>query len=600
MIEIPKPHAIQQEALAALENTRQDGNIAGLIVLATGLGKTWLCAYDSNRSQYHRVLFIAHREEILDQAMATFSRLRPNARLGKYTGTEKDLTADVLFASVQTLGQQRHLALFAPGAFDYIVVDEFHHASAPMYRRLLDHFTPQFLLGLTATPERTDGADLLSLCGGNLVYRRDIPEGIRQGLLCPFRYFGVPDDVDYTNIPWRSNRFDEAALTSAVATQKRAANVLEQYHQRAGKRTIAFCCSQIHADFMAEYFRCCGVRAVAVHSGPSSAPRAASLERLQAGSLDVICTVDMFNEGVDLPAIDTVMMLRPTESRVLWLQQFGRGLRTAPEKPHVTVIDYIGNHRSFLTKPRALFGLGDGFRDIALTLERISSGNHELPPGCEVTYDLDAIDILRSLLPPASDADQIEAFYLDFRQRQGTRPTATECYHEGYNPRVVRRTHDSWLQFVGQMGDLSDNDRLVMQQLGTFLQNLEVTPLTRSYKLLTLLSMLAADRFPGRIGIDELVDGFARQLSRIPALRADTNIAVDDRQALKRLLEQNPINAWVGGRGMTGGPFFVYENGVFATGFDIDDSLKESFTALTRELVDWRLAEYMNRPSSTV
>jgi hypothetical protein len=299
--ETPEPHEVQREALAALRATRAGGNTAGLVVLATGLGKTWLSAFDSDQPQFRRLLFVAHREEILEQAWATYRLIRPQARAGFYNGTEKVPDADVLFASVQTLSRLQHLRNFAPDAFDYIVIDEFHHAVAGTYQRLLDHFTPRFLLGLTATPERMDGGDLLALCQENLVYRCDLADGIRRGLLSPFRYFGVPDEVDYRNIPWRSTRFDEQALTDAVATNSRAANVLEQYRKRAGRRALAFCCSLRHADFMADYFRRQGVRAVAVHSGGSSAARAASLEQLEAGELDVVCAVDMFNEGVDLP-----------------------------------------------------------------------------------------------------------------------------------------------------------------------------------------------------------------------------------------------------------------------------------------------------------
>ena len=166
--------------------------------------------------------------------------------------------------------------------------------------------------------------------------------------------------MDYTNIPWRSTRFDEEALTTAVATQRRAENALEQFRKRGGTRALGFCVSQRHADFMAAFFSERGVRAVAVHSGATSAPRAPSLEQLAAGELDIVFAVDMFNEGVDLPNLDTVMMLRPTESKILWLQQFGRGLRKAAGKERLTVIDYIGNHRVFLLKPQTLFGLAVG------------------------------------------------------------------------------------------------------------------------------------------------------------------------------------------------------------------------------------------------
>jgi len=179
----PDPHEIQQEALTALERTRQEGNRAGLIVLATGLGKSWLSAFDSFRPEYQRILFVAHRDEILGQAMATYRRIRPEASLGKYTGTEKAPDSDVLFASIQTLGRNYHLQQFARDSFHYIVIDEFHHAAAKSYRNLMDYFVPKFLLGLTATPERTDGGDLLALCQENLVYRCDVADGVRRGLL---------------------------------------------------------------------------------------------------------------------------------------------------------------------------------------------------------------------------------------------------------------------------------------------------------------------------------------------------------------------------------------------------------------------------------
>jgi diadenosine tetraphosphate (Ap4A) HIT family hydrolase/HKD family nuclease len=182
--QVPTPHAVQQEALAALAGTRAAGNTAGLVVLATGLGKTWLSAFDSNRPEYRRILFVAHREEILNQSLRTFRAIRPEARLGLYTGQGRDPHADVLFASIQTLGRAAHLERFGREAFDYLVVDEFHHAAAPTYRRLIDYFRPKFLLGLTATPERTDGGDLLALCQENLVYRCDLIEGARRDLLC--------------------------------------------------------------------------------------------------------------------------------------------------------------------------------------------------------------------------------------------------------------------------------------------------------------------------------------------------------------------------------------------------------------------------------
>jgi superfamily II DNA or RNA helicase len=597
--ETPEPHQVQQEALAALQATREIGNTAGLVVLATGLGKTWLSAFDSSQPQFRRLLFVAHREEILDQARATYRLIRPQAKLGFYNGTEKIPDAEVVFASIQTLSRVQHLRNFAADAFDYIVIDEFHHAVAGTYQRLLDHFTPRFLLGLTATPERMDGGDLLALCQENLVYRCDLADGIRRGLLSPFRYFGVPDEVDYRNIPWRSTRFDEQALTDAVATNSRAANVLEQYRKRAGKRTLAFCCSQRHADFTADYFRRERVRAVAVHSGGSSAARATSLEQLEAGKLDVVCAVDMFNEGVDLPLVDTVMMLRPTESPVIWLQQFGRGLRKALGKDRLTVIDYIGNHRSFLLKVRALFNDVASDADIAGILTMASANRFTgLPPGCEVTYDLQAIDILKSLLRIGTGSQLIEAYYRDFRERHGIRPRAVETLHDGYNPRSVHKAHGSWLRFVDSQGDLTAGQKQLPQQATSFLEVLETTPMTKSFKILLLQAMLNHDALPGAIDIGALVQGFARLARRSAVLRAEVGEDLDDSDRLRAYLERNPVSAWVEAQGTKGTAYFAYDGGSFRSTFSVPEDARGDFQELVRERIDWRLVEYLQRGSA--
>jgi superfamily II DNA or RNA helicase len=446
----PEPHSIQLEALAALELSRKNGHRAGLVVLATGLGKTWLAAFDTMRVNAHRILFVAHRDEILNQAMAAFRKVRPDAKLGRYTGAERETDADILFASIQTLGRVGHLRQFTPDHFDYVIVDEFHHAAARTYQNLIEHFSPRFLLGLTATPDRTDGADLLGLCGENLVYECDLFRGIDAERLSAFHYFGVPDDVDYAQIPWRSGQFDPSALDAALATEARAENALEQYRKRAKGPAIGFCCSMRHADYMANYFRAAGLRAVAVHSGQRSAPRASSLIALGRGEIDILFAVDMFNEGVDVPNIGTVLMLRPTESAIIWLQQLGRGLRRVEGKV-LQVIDYIGNHRSFLTKVATLLQAGGGDRSISSKLDDLEAHAFQMPLGCEITYDLKVIDIIRSLLRPKEHAAELEAFYRDFRAKNRRRPSAVEVFRNSHDPRATG--HGSWFDFVRDMGD---------------------------------------------------------------------------------------------------------------------------------------------------
>ena len=364
---------------------------------------------------------------------------------------------------------------------------------------------------------------------------------------------------------------------------------------------MAFCCSQTHADFMASYFRHNGLRAVSVHSGPDSAPRAGSLEKLGKGELDIICSVDMFNEGLDLPEIDTVMMLRPTESRVLWLQQFGRGLRKAAGKQTLNVIDYIGNHRTFLLKPQTLLlemmgGSKLSDMELAHALSLLEKGELDLPPGCEITYDLQAVDILTKLFRKPKKDEALRTFYEDHRALHGSRPTAREAYHEGYAPRAARKSFGSWLGFVRVMGDLGPGQEAAFTANRDFLEGLETTQMTKSYKMLVLQAMLNEDCFPGEITLEQLTQAVARLARRSANLRADISEEIDDLDKLGKLLERNPIDAWCGGKGTGKKAYFRYEEGVFRS-VGVEGGEREAFQELVREIVDWRVGEYLDRKS---
>lgn len=601
-----RPHPIQQRALKALSDTRSKGNRAGLVVMATGLGKTWLAAFDSCSSQsFERVLFVAHREEILDQAMKTFQLIRPDATAGLYDGRDKFPNADLIFASVQTISRQQHLNAFDPNTFDYIVIDEFHHATARTYRKLLDHFTPNFQLGLTATPQRMDGGDLLSLCNGNLVFRCDVADGITSKLLCPFKYFGIADEVNYQEIPWRSSRFSANELTQAVATTKRASHVLEHYHQHAGERTLAFCCTQQHADFMNEFFNAAGIRSAVVHSGEGSAPRTESVEALRRGDIQVLFTVDMFNEGVDIPAIDTVLMLRPTESPIIWMQQLGRGLRVADGKSHLTVLDYIGNHRSFVLKSEALLlnlcelkSEYSGDQSLHDALKRLQSGELEMPPGCKINYDLQAIDLLKGQLKKPKRDDAIKIFYEDFKLQFGQRPTASETFHSGYNPRSVRKAYGSWFGFVQSMGDLTEHESDLLGAHENFLLEIEKTLLTKSFKMLTLLAILQEHQAIAPISIDRLTQRFRDLVTSNASFNGEVPAEIlDDSIKLTIYVISNPVNAWIGGnvKSKKRDSFFEFSDGQFSPRFSVATEHESIFGELLRELVDWRIAEYLAR-----
>ncbi len=373
-----RPTTIQKQALKALVRTRKGRNKAGLVVMATGLGKTYLSSMFAKK--FKRVLFVAHKDEMLTQAEDAFEKVSPERVHSRFDGKHKDLSGQVVFAMVQTL--RNHLRKVKPSDFDLVVVDEFHHSAAASYRKLLKKLKPKFLLGLTATPERTDRQDIFRFCGYNEVFNCSLKESFRRKALAPVRYHGVDDTVDFKPIPWRGSRFDPAIVARAAATKKRAAESLKQWRRLAGERTLAFCCTVTHAQFMHKYFKDKGVASAVVHGKTPHDDRRQALEDLSAGDIEVLFSVDVFNEGVDVPNIDTVLMLRSTESKLIWLQQIGRGLRKAKGKTHLTVIDFIGNHPKFREHLKDVVFYLTGER--VSTPRKIQDKEYKLPPGCDI------------------------------------------------------------------------------------------------------------------------------------------------------------------------------------------------------------------------
>lgn len=565
--------------------------------MATGLGKTWLAAFDTARPQFRRVLFVAHREEILRQSRNVFRQVQPDGDLGLYYGGEKDPTARIVFASVQTLaGRLEH---FAPTDFDYVVIDEFHHAAAMSYRKVIDHFKPQFLLGLTATPDRMDGADLLALCSDNLVYDCGLLEGIRRQELVPFHYWGVPDPVDFEPIPWRNGRFDPAQLARAVETQERAQSALEEWRKHRGQRTLAFCASTSHADFMAEFFGERGVPCAAVHSAASSAPRRETLEELREGALAVVFAVDLFNEGLDAPHVDTVLMLRPTESPIVFLQQLGRGLRTMEGKTRLEVVDFIGNHRSFLLKPRTLLSLGT--RSIPSTtavMAALASGEFGLPAGCAVDYDLEVVEMLKSLVK-VSARPGLEEYCRSHYEEEGARPSAAQAFHAGYNPASVRARHDGWFGFIEHLGLASDAERSVIAHVGDVLNGLEAEPITKSYKLILLRALLHDGALRSGADIRKIAATSRELILGDPRLVRDaTNAELQD-VALAAPLEWEafwrkwPVAAWAGELSGRPGRWFRIAGERLEPRFSVPPELADMFDAMAAEIVEYRLSRYL-------
>jgi superfamily II DNA or RNA helicase/HKD family nuclease len=390
-----RPYPYQTQILEGLESERTvHDRHRNLVVAATGTGKTVVAALDYARLRASlprdRLLFVAHRKEILEQSRRTYREVLADGAFGEmYVQGERPERWEHVFASVQSLAAYG-VDRIPPDHFDVVVVDEFHHAQAPTYRRLLDHVQPQELLGLTATPERGDGVDVREFFDGRTAYELRLWDALSADLLVPFHYFGVADDVDLQAIEWRRGSYDAGALDKVyTGNDARAAKIVRETKDKVTDvrrmRALGFCVSVAHASYMAEVFTRAGIPSLAVSGDTAPADRAGALEKLRTLEVNCLFAADLFNEGLDLPQVDTVLFLRPTQSATIFLQQLGRGLRRAQGKAVLTALDFIGQHRRefrFDVRYRALTGSS------RRGLERdIEQGFPFLPSGSQLVLD---------------------------------------------------------------------------------------------------------------------------------------------------------------------------------------------------------------------
>ncbi|MFJ5152256.1 DUF3427 domain-containing protein [Streptomyces sp. NPDC088353] len=399
----PFPH--QRDMLERLTVERElRGRHRNLLVAATGTGKTVMAALDyrslckESDGSRPRLLFVAHRKEILKQSLRTYREVLDDASFGELLHAGQDPHDwNHVFASVQSLNVQR-LEQLAPDHFDIIVIDEFHHATATTYRRVIDHFTPKELLGLTATPERMDGLNVQDeFFEGRITAEMRLWEALENDLLCPFHYFGIPDGTDLTNLGWQRGTYADQELGNLyTGNHARARIVVKQIRDKVSNpgamRALGFCVTKAHARFMADFFREAGFKAVALDSDSPDDIRARALSELRGGNLQVIFSVDLFNEGLDIPDVDTLLLLRPTNSATVFLQQLGRGLRRTETKPVLTVLDFIGQHRAdfrFEEQFRALTNLSRN-----RLIEHIEHDFPQLPSGCQIILEGKSKDLV--------------------------------------------------------------------------------------------------------------------------------------------------------------------------------------------------------------
>ena len=435
-----KPYGYQQEILEVITAERQTGENRHLVIAATGTGKTMIAAFDYQRFSHNHpqsgrpsLLFVAHRQEILQQALQSFRHVLRDPSFGDIiVGGSEPKQSQHLFCSVQSWNS-RALVKLAPDLFQYVVLDEAHHAAATTYQRLLNHVTPKVLLGLTATPERTDGRDIREDFGGRFSHEIRLPDAIERRLLCPFHYFGVADhrDINLEGIRWQRGGYHigdlEKIFTGNDARAKWVYDQTQEYVTDPHNiRGLGFCVSQLHANFMADKFTSWGIPSVSLTADTHDNDRKLVQRDLVDCRINFIFTVDLYNEGIDIPEVDTVLLLRPTESLTVYLQQIGRGLRLHPDKPHLTVLDFTApQHRQFRFANR--------FRSLTSKPEKridrqIEGGFPWLPSGCLIHLDRIARERVLDNIRQALNLTRPRVIH-DIQKclsHYGRRPTLTE------------------------------------------------------------------------------------------------------------------------------------------------------------------------------
>lgn len=495
--ELFEPRGAQIEALCTLEHTRAEGARRALISAATGVGKTYLAAFDSEK--YKRVLFVAHKEEILRQAANSFQNVRKSDDYGFFDGNEKCTDKSVIFASVATLGKSEYLneTYFPKDYFDYVVIDEFHHAVNDQYMRIVEYFKPQFLLGLTATPERMDGRNIYEICDYNVPYEISLKDAINKGMLVPFHYYGIFDKTDYSQLHQVRGKYDDRELNNTyIGNERRYELIYKNYCKYGSKLALGFCCSKEHAKDMAREFCRRGIPSVAVYSdarGEYTEDRSIAIQRLMQGEIRVIFSVDMFNEGVDIPAVDMVMFLRPTESPIVFLQQLGRGLRKSMGKEYLNVLDFIGNYEK---AGRVRFLLtGKTFPE---TKTYNPADRTDFPDDCMIDFDLELIDLFSEMDKRTLRVkDCIRGEYYRVKNLLDKSPSRLELFtymdddvyqlamqHSKENP------FKRYLDYKRELDELSEDESAFLQDINgrEFIHLIETTNMTKVYKMPVLMA----------------------------------------------------------------------------------------------------------------
>ena len=604
VINIFEPRGAQIEALYSLEKSREEGFDKGLVVAATGIGKTYLSAFDS--AKYNKILFVAHREEIIKQAAQSFKNVRNSDDIGFFYSNQKDTKNSFIFALVQTLGKEQYLneEYFSKDYFDYIIVDEFHHAVSSNYKKIIDYFTPKFLLGLTATPERLDSKDVFALCDYNMVYEVRLKDAINKGWLVPFRYYGIYDEtVNYEHIDYKNGKYDDKQLEEALMLNKRGEVILNHYLKYNSKRAIGFCTSRHHAEYMAKVFNENNIPSAAVYSGEKgeySEERNIALSKLTSGEVKVIFSVDMFNEGLDVPAIDMVMFLRPTQSPTIFLQQLGRGLRKFKDKKYLNVLDFIGNYKKANLVPFLL----SGKEYSASECKKNKQGDYEFPEECIVDFDFRIIDIFKKQAEREMRVkDKVKEQFEIVSQMLGYRPSRVELFtyiddevYQNIRSKAMN-PFSNYLEYIKENDKLTHDEEILYNSRGReFINMIETTSMSKTYKMPVLLAFYNDGDVKMEISEDDIYKSFynfyRKGSNKVDMLKdkGTREFETWDKKKYVSLANNNPIKFLL----KTHGEFFKEkEQCLIALQDDLKDIISnEAFKKHMKDSIDFRVESY--------
>ena len=553
-----EPRGAQIEALYQLKKTREEGNDKALVVAATGIGKTYLAAFDSR--EFNRVLFVAHREEILKQAYESFKNVRLDKfekhedvvikvaesvttekenysvgtkdfdvvttkykedgyNMGFFMNSIKDNDKDIVFASVQSLGKDNYLNedYFPKDYFDYIVIDEFHHAVCKNYQNIINYFTPKFMIGLTATPDRLDNKDVFSICDYNTVYEVTLKTAIDKGWLVPFRYYGIYDEsVNYDEVEFKNGKYNEKQLEEALSINKRAELILNNYKKYKSSTALGFCTSKSHAEFMAKYFNENGVPSCSVYSGDKgeySEERNIALRKLRNEEIKVIFSVDMFNEGLDVKNVDMVMFLRPTQSPTIFLQQLGRGLRKDKNKNYLNVLDFIGNYKKANLVPYLLTGESKKVEKTTGFMLK----EEEYPEDCFIDFDFRLVDLFEKMNKANQKLEDaiLEEFYR-IKAYLGHVPSRVDMFTYMdedlyYNMKKKSKVNifKDYMKFLNDNNEDNDYESEILNTLAhEFIKLIENTSMTKVPKIPLLLAFYNKGKMKLEIDDEDIYKSF--------------------------------------------------------------------------------------------